>query len=57
MDTTTDSEMRLEGGASEERDLKEMLVVLDKWTRTCDMVLMSLDDQIKKIVKTNEKMH
>lgn len=32
-------------------DLKEILVVLDKWTRTCDMVLVSLDDQIKKIIK------
>lgn len=32
-------------------DLKEILVVLDRWTRTCDTVLVSLDDQIKKIIK------
>lgn len=32
-------------------DIKEVMVVLDKWSRTCDIVLKSLDEQIARISK------
>ena len=47
-----DSEMNLaNGGEGDKNNLRDILIVLDKWTRTCDMVLSSLDEQIKKINK------
>lgn len=58
--TSADSEMASVGGgeiganniATDRIDLKEVLVVLDKWTRTCDMILNSIDDQVRKISKS-----
>lgn len=49
-----DSEMKVAGEDSKP-DLKDIVVVLDKWTRTCDMILNSLDEQIRKISKTKVK--
>lgn len=49
-----DSEMNL-GNSEDRNDLREILIVFDKWTRTCDMVLASLDDQIRKIMKNDVK--
>ena len=46
---TTDAKM-----GEEPVNLMEVLVVLDKWTRTCDVVLASLDEQINKW--TDQKM-
>lgn len=53
---STDSEMTNVGGESvkaigeaELAAIKEAVIVLDKWSRTCDIVLKSLDEQIKKI--------
>jgi hypothetical protein len=59
---STDSEMTNVGGGGEsdsnkarmvtdQADIKEAMVVLDKWSRTCDIVLNSLDEQIKRISK------
>lgn len=41
--------------AADQADIKEAVVVLDKWSRTCDIVLNSLDEQIKKISKKAAK--
>lgn len=61
--TTTDSEMTNVadpeiGGDSDQKtkagdraDIREVVVVLDKWSRTCDIILKSLDEQIARISK------
>ena len=36
-------------------DLREISIILDGWSRTCDTVLNTLDDQINKIIKNNGK--
>lgn len=50
-----DSEMNLVSNEEQRPDLKDILVVLDKWARTCDMILVSLEEQISKISKTNSR--
>lgn len=50
---TTDAKMNEEPNSRV--DLMEVLVVLDKWTRTCDVALASLEDQIRKIAHNNVK--
>lgn len=49
-----DSEMNV-AGEEPKPDLKDVVVVLDKWTRICDMVLSSIEEQISKISKTSAK--
>lgn len=34
-------------------DLREISIILDSWSRTCDTVLNTLSDQITKIIKNN----
>lgn len=34
-------------------DLREISIILDSWSRTCDTVLSTLDEQIIKIIKNN----
>jgi len=50
---STDAKMNEE--PQNRTDLMDVLVVLDKWTRTCDVVLNSLEEQIKKITNNNVK--
>jgi len=37
-------------------DLREMSIVLDGWSKTCDTVLNSLNCQINKIAKNSGKI-
>ena len=34
-------------------DLREIFITLDTWSRTCDTILSTLDEQITKIVKNH----
>lgn len=43
------------GEASNKVDLREISIILDGWSRTCDQILNTLDEQITKIVKRNRK--
>lgn len=36
-------------------DLREISIILDGWSRTCDTVLNTLNDQIAKIIKNTGK--
>lgn len=36
-------------------DLRELSIFLDGWSRTCDTVLNTLNEQINKIIKNNDK--
>lgn len=40
---------------SQTANLREVSIVLDGWSRTCDTVLNTLNDQINKITKNNGK--
>lgn len=45
MDTTSTGE------PSNKIDLREISITLDAWSRTCDQVLTTLDEQVDKILK------
>lgn len=49
MEDDSTSQQRL----SEENqiDLREISIILDGWSRTCDTVLNTLSDQITKVIK------
>lgn len=36
-------------------DVREISIVLDGWTRTCDIILSTLNDQISKISRKTNK--
>lgn len=40
---------------SNQIDLREMSIILDGWSRTCDTVLNTLSDQLTKIARSNSE--
>lgn len=49
MEDDSISQQRLSG--ENQIDLREISIILDGWSRTCDTVLNTLSDQITKVIK------
>lgn len=53
---STDSNNQLQQTPKQDQiDLREISIILDGWSRTCDTVLNTLSDQITKVIKNNGK--
>lgn len=49
MEDDSNSQQRL--SKENQIDLREISIILDGWSRTCDTVLNTLSDQITKVIK------